>query len=67
LPDKSAIDDWLRVHRDLMDEERDFTELALKASSGELTPEELEAARQHLMAMRELCTAVYAKAFPKRT
>jgi hypothetical protein len=60
-----AVDEWLRVHRQLMDEERKFTEIAIKAASGEIEERELQAARQQLMALRSLCTTVYEKAFPQ--
>jgi hypothetical protein len=66
VPGKNAaVEDWLRVHRQLMDQERDFAELALKAAAGEITENELQTARVQLMALRELCSVVYGKAFPR--
>jgi hypothetical protein len=59
------VDDWLRVHRELMEKEAAFTELAVRAASGEVPQEELDQQREKLMGLRALCTAIYEKAFPK--
>ena len=64
LPD---VENWIKVHRALMDMEAAFTDLALRAASGEVPIHELDAARNRLMATRELCTAAYERAFPKAT
>lgn len=61
----AAVEDWLRVHRQLLAMENAFTDLALRAAVGEVPPEQLDEERQRLMHMRVLCTAVYEKAFPK--
>ena len=42
---RSRIDEWLRVHRELMDKEAAFTDLAMRAAAGSVTPEELDAER----------------------
>jgi hypothetical protein len=61
------VDDWLRVHRELMEKEAAFTAFAMRAAAGEVTLEKLDQERQKLMALRARCTAVYEKAFPKRS
>lgn len=65
MPDRSAVDDWLRAHRMLLEKETAFTDLALRAAAGEVSLQELDEERQALMALRALCTSVYQKAFPK--
>lgn len=63
--DRSSVDEWIRVHRALMEQEAEFTSLALRAAQGEVPDSELDAARARLLGMRELCNAVYVKAFPQ--
>jgi hypothetical protein len=65
MTDRKRVDEWLRVHRELMDKEAAFTELAVRAANGSVPVAELDEERKALMAMRALCTAVYEKAFPK--
>jgi hypothetical protein len=65
MPDTAAVQEWIRVHRMLMEREATFTDLALRAAAGEVSLEELNRQREVLMGMRSLCTAVYEKAFPK--
>jgi hypothetical protein len=60
-PDR--VEDWLRVHRTLMEKEAAFAELAIKAASGTLSVSQLDEERQVLMALRTLCTTVYEKTF----
>jgi hypothetical protein len=62
--DKSAVNDWLRIHRTLMEKEAAFTETALKAARGEVSTAQLEQERHQLLALRELCNTVYKTAFP---
>jgi hypothetical protein len=50
-----------------MEQEADFTSLAIRAAQGEVSVEELDRARAQLLGMRELCNAVYGKAFPSST
>ena len=64
MSNRDLIDGWLRVHRQLMAQEADFTGLALKAAQGEISVEELDQARAQLLRRRALCNAVYVKAFP---
>lgn len=64
LQNLSPLDDWLRVHRLLLTEETSFTDLAIKAASGAVSQEELTEARERLVALREICSLAYAKAFP---
>lgn len=61
---QSRFDDWLRVHRLLLDRERRFGEMALQAAAGTVSLAQLQEERDQLMALRELCVASYAKAFP---
>ena len=67
IPDRNHVDEWLRVHRELMEKEAAFTTLAIRAADGSIPLRDLETERQALMALRALCTAVYEKAFPKAT
>jgi hypothetical protein len=64
-PDRNHIEDWLRIHRELMEREAAFTDLALRAADGSVSIQKLEEERQMLMGLRALCTSVYGKAFPK--
>lgn len=52
------------MHRQLMEQETAFTSLAVRAAHGEVSLEELDQARAQLLGMRELCNAIYGKAFP---
>jgi len=61
----SPVEDWLRVHRALLEKEAAFTDLALQAASGQVSLEHLNEEREDLMALRARCTAAYEKAFPK--
>lgn len=63
--DQTAVQEWLRVHRMLVQQEAAFSEIAMRAAAGEISVDELHDARDLLMAMRSLCMAVYEKAFPK--
>jgi len=65
MPDRTLVDDWLHVHHLLLEKESAFTEVALRAAAGEISPEELNEERGALMALRALCSAVYEKAFPQ--
>jgi hypothetical protein len=64
MSERDLIDDWIRVHRQLMTQEAEFTELAMRAAQGDATVQELDAARAQLLGMRALCNAIYGKAFP---
>lgn len=59
------IEQWLRIHRLLMEKEAAFTDLAIRAVDGSVSRETLDQEREALMALRELCTSMYEKAFPK--
>lgn len=61
----SPVEDWLRVHRALLEKEAAFTDLALLAASGQISLEHLNEEREDLMALRARCTAAYERAFPK--
>jgi hypothetical protein len=58
------FEDWLRTHRELMGLEMAFTEMAIRATTGEISIEELAERRAVLEATRALCTAAYQRAFP---
>jgi hypothetical protein len=62
---RAPLDDWLRVHSQLMQQEAAFSDLALRAAEGEVSPEELDRARSALMGLRALCTSVYEQAVGK--
>ena len=62
---KQRIDEWLDVHRQLVERENAFTALALQAAAGEVSLVELEERREALMNLRAHCAVVYEKAFPK--
>lgn len=64
---RSLVDEWIRVHRELMEREADFTALAIRAAQGDVPEEELDDARARLLGMRELCNAVFGRAFPNAT
>ena len=59
-----AVQDWLRVRRELLDMEAAFTRLAIKVTEGSETEESLQAQRVILEAARERCSAAYHRAFP---
>ena len=59
------VQEWLQIHRELMQLETAFTDLAMRAVHGEVAADRLQQERLHLLAMRELCTAAYERAFPK--
>lgn len=61
--DQSAMADWLRVHRRLVELEAEFADAAMRAAAGEISEDELQEKRNDLMGMRDLCTAIYQKAF----
>lgn len=63
MGDPKAIEDWLRVHRQLLDQESAFTDFALRSVSGEVSLVELEKRREELMSLRQACTAAYNRAF----
>lgn len=63
--DSSLVQEWLQIHRELLDFETAFTDLAIRAARGELAPGELDSERARLMAMRQTCTAAYERAFPQ--
>lgn len=61
-----AVQEWLRVRRNLLEMEASFTSLAISVASGEAAEDLLQQQRQLLEAQRELCTAAYLRAFPER-
>jgi hypothetical protein len=59
------VREWLEIHRQLIDLESAFTDLAMRAVHGEVPEARLQQERLHLLTTRELCTAAYERAFPK--
>lgn len=65
MPTAAAVQEWIQIHRTLIDKESAFTDLAIRAASGAASAETLQAQHEELMAIRLLCAAAYEKAFPK--
>jgi hypothetical protein len=61
-----AVQDWLRIRRELLQMETEFTDFAIKVAKGEELEAALQAQRQVLEATRDLCSAAYQRAFPSR-
>ncbi|TWO67777.1 hypothetical protein FN976_25670 [Caenimonas sedimenti] len=61
---ENFVEDWLKVHRRLIDAETEFTDLAIKSTDGSVSQQQLDEARKNLIALRELCSVIYIKAFP---
>lgn len=61
-----AVQDWLRIRRELLDREAEFTDLAINVANGQGPVEDLQEKRLLLEGLRELCTAAYQRAFPSR-
>lgn len=66
MQEPQDVQEWLQVHRALLEREAAFTDLAIRAVDGQVSPEELDEQRKSLMALRALCTAVYEKAFARQ-
>lgn len=64
MQNSQPVRDWLTIHRELLEFETAFTDLAMQAARGELSMAELDSQRSRLLLLRELCTAAYQKAFP---
>jgi hypothetical protein len=62
LQKSAAIQDWLKVHRTLMDDERRLAELAVLFDQGQATHDELDATHKSVIAMRELAGDVLTAA-----
>jgi hypothetical protein len=61
-----AVQDWLRIRRNLLDMEATFTSLAIKVANAEESEDLLRQERALLEAQRELCSAAYQRAFPPK-
>lgn len=59
-----AVQDWLRIRRQLLDMEAGFTDLAIRVAEGKEIEQVLQQQRELLEAQRALCTAAYQRAFP---
>jgi hypothetical protein len=66
MDNRQVMEDWLRVHRQLVELEIAFADLAVRAARGEIPLAELDARRAILMATRALCSAAYERAFAGR-
>lgn len=64
MAEPTPVQEWIRVHRLLIEKEAAFTDIALKAAAGQLPLEELYRERELLMEMRDFCKVVYDRAFP---
>jgi hypothetical protein len=62
VPNNTTLQDWLKAHRALLDAERQFGELATDYAEGRASHQELDAARESLLALRALCDAVFQRA-----
>ena len=60
----AAVQEWLRVRRELLASEAAFTDFAIKVANGEASGEELRERRLILEGLRDLCTNAYNTAFP---
>jgi site-specific recombinase len=60
-----AVEDWLRIRRDLLETEAAFTTLAIKVANRQESEARLQQEREHLEAMRAQCSAAYRRAFPE--
>lgn len=63
MQNAQALEDWLRIHGQLVELETAFAELALQVARGEVPLAVLDAQRVVLVETRELCSAAYARAF----
>lgn len=61
----TAVQDWLAVHRELLNREAAFTDVAIRAALGQITMDELSEQRRELVDLRERCSAAYELAFPR--
>ncbi len=53
------MQDWLKVHRTLMEAEAKFADMAVDFTSGSVTQAELDAQQRHVEALRLLSKAVF--------
>ena len=61
--DASPAADWRRAHEVLLAQERAFGELVMRYAQGQASPQELEAGRREVQALRDLADAVLEKGF----
>jgi hypothetical protein len=66
MVDPRAVEDWLRVHRLVVQQENAFAALALRAAAREVSLGELDERRDALMGLRDSCVAAYTRAFGTR-
>lgn len=59
-----AVEDWLRIRRELLEMESNFTQMAIRVTEGLESQEVLATNRQVLEATRALCAAAFERAFP---
>lgn len=62
VPNNTTLQDWLKAHRALLEAEQRFGDLATDYAQGRVSRQELEVARESLMALRALCDAVFQRA-----
>ncbi len=56
-----TMEDWLKAHKVLLDEERKLSDLALAVSQLEATQQELDEQHEKVLGMRSLVEAVLSK------
>jgi len=62
VANSTTLQDWLRAHQALLQAERALEQLATGFSAGKVSQQDLDLAHQHVLALRLLCEAVFAKA-----
>ena len=62
VPNNTTLQDWLKAHDALMDAERRLSDAALGFAAGRIPQAELDAARESVIMLRDLCDAVFRKA-----
>jgi hypothetical protein len=66
VANSTTLQDWLRAHQALLQAERALAQLAADYAAGKVPEAELDLAHQHVLALRLLCEAVFAKAVGRR-
>jgi hypothetical protein len=61
-PEPSPLDAWRKAHQALLAKECAFSQLVRRCAHGQASPDELEATRLELLALRELVDVVLQKA-----
>jgi hypothetical protein len=62
VPNNTTLQDWLKAHDALLEAERRLSDAAMDYASGRISQGELDAARESVVMLRDLCDAVFRKA-----